>query len=310
MFGFGKNAADAAAEMAGTAGASKVLRVGVYYDGSFLHHVSNYYKYVHERKQRLSLPGLQEFIRAKAAQFEGVENNYAHVVDSHFFRGRFSAQLSQANDKLYLERLFDDVLISEGIAMHYMPVIGNRECGIDVSLALECYERATQGIYDVVALVAGDGDFVPLVTKLNRLGIRVMIVGWTFEYTDSQNGGTHQTTTSQRLIAEATYPVAMHEIMDSPANDNDPLVRRLFVEAAPLPQKIEERRAEGFLTGIVCSMKDGFGFIYCSEYPNNIFFHYTAVTDGKFDDLTEGDNVSFKVETGDRGELATNVRKI
>lgn len=306
MFGFTKGGQ----QQGQAANACKCLRIGVFYDGSFLHHVSNYYKFVHERRQRISIPGIQEFIRVKAAEFEGVEKDFAHIVDSHFFRGRFSAQLSQANDKLFAERLFDDILMSESISMHYMPVSGNKETGVDVALSLECYDGAIRGIYDVVALVAGDGDFVSLVRRLNRLGVRVMLLGWTFEYTDSQNGGTHQTTTSMRLINEATYPIAMHEVMNAPADTRDPLVRQLFVEPTPQPAKTESRLPDGRLTGMVCSLKDGFGFICCDEYPNNLFFHYSAVVDGKFDDLIEGDNVSFTVETGERGDLATGVKKL
>lgn len=306
MFGFVKNQGGQATKPV----SGELLRIGVFYDGSFLHHVSNYYKYVHERRQRISIPGLQEFIRVKAAEMEGVDKSCARIVDSHFFRGRFSAQLSQANDKLYAERLFDDILISENITMHYMPISSNKESGVDVSLSLECYEGACRGMYDVVALIAGDGDFVPLVTKLNRLGVRVMLIGWTFEYTDQQNGGTHQTTTSMRLISESTYPIAMQEVMNAPQDTRDPLVRQLFVEVITQPAVSEGRKADGSLTGMVCSLKDGFGFICCAEYPNNIFFHYSAVVEGKFDDLIEGDQVSFLVENGERGELATNVRKI
>lgn len=307
MFGFTKGEEQ---QQAQPANASRCLRIGVFYDGSFLHHVSNYYKFVHERRQRISIPGLQEYIRSKAAEFEGVRPEFAHIVDSHFFRGRFSAQLSQANDKLYAERLFDDILISEGIAMHYMPVSGNKETGVDVALSLECFDGAMRGMYDVVALVAGDGDFVSLVRRLNRLGVRVMLLGWTFEYTDTQNGGTHQTTTSMRLINESTYPVPMHEVMNSPADTRDPLIRQLFVEPVPQPTKDDVDLPAGHLTGMVCSLKDGFGFICCNEYPNNLFFHYSAVVDGKFDDLIEGDRVSFLVETGERGDLATSVRKM
>lgn len=308
MFGIGKQSNTTTPAVTSGAG-TPLLRIGIFYDGSFLHHVSSYYKFVHERRQRLSMPGLQEFIRAKAAEFEGVDRRHARIVASHYFRGRFPAPLSQANDKLYSERLFDDVLIGEGIQMHYMPVSGNREMGIDVALALECFDESSRGIFDVVALVAGDGDFAPLAQRLSRMGVRVMVVGWTFEYTDAQNGGLHQTTTSMRLISEATYPIAMHEAMNAPVDTPDPLLRQLFVEGA---QQASEagRRPDGSYTGVVCSLKDGFGFINCDAYPNNIFFHYTALVDGKFSDLAEGDNVVFKVENGERGELATNVKKL
>ena len=40
-----------------------LLRIGVFYDGTYFSHVSNYYLYQHERKSRLSISGIHEFIR-------------------------------------------------------------------------------------------------------------------------------------------------------------------------------------------------------------------------------------------------------
>ncbi len=39
------------------------LRVGVFYDGNYLLHASNYYNYIHGRRNRLSINGLHSFIR-------------------------------------------------------------------------------------------------------------------------------------------------------------------------------------------------------------------------------------------------------
>ncbi len=302
----------------------KLLRIGVFYDGGFFHHISNYYRYSHPRRQRISVPGLHEFIRVKAAELEGVDPAYAHVVDAHFFRGRFSAQQTQAREKLYTERLFDDVLMNENVITHYRPIQGNNEVGIDVMLSLECFDLALRGLFDVVVLVAGDSDFVPLVNKLNRLGVRVMLLGWNFEYTDDQ-GALHQTTTSMRLINEVTYPVAMHEIMDVTGTIKNPVIRQLFVDTGigaghygsreddgeDTPQKSEvfEPVPGAVLRGQVCTIKDGFGFIGCPEYPNNVFFHFSAVEGGGFDDLMEGDEVSFSVEIRERGPIAIKVAK-
>ena len=61
------------------------------------------------------------------------------------------------------------------------------------------------------------------------------------------------------------------------------------------------------LKGMVCTLKEGFGFIKCPEYPNNVFFHFSAVTGCAFEDLNEGDLVSFKVEQRDKGPVAKDV---
>lgn len=303
----------------------KQLRIGVFYDGGFFHHISNYYRYAHPRRQRISVPGLHEYVRVKAAELEGVDPAYAHVVDAHFFRGRFSAQQTQAREKLYTERLFDDVLMNENVVTHYRAIQGNNEVGIDVMLSLECFELAMRGMFDVVVLVAGDSDFVPLVNKLNRIGVRVMLLGWNFEYTDDQ-GTLHQTTTSMRLINEVTYAIAMHEVMDVTGTIKNPLVRQLFVDTGIGAGHYGSReddgdemqpRAESYspepgkvLRGHVCTIKDGFGFIGCDEYPNNVFFHFSAVEGCTFEDLMEGDDVDFSVELRERGPIATKVSKV
>ncbi len=306
-----------------TKGEPKLLRIGVFYDGGFFHHISNYYRYAHPRKQRISVPGLHEFIRVHAAEVEGVDPAYAHIIDAHFFRGRFSAQQTLAREKLYTERLFDDVLMNENVATHYRPIQGNCETGIDVWLSLECYDLAIHKQYDMVVLIAGDSDFVPLVRKLNALGIRVMLLGWNFDYTDD-TGGLHQTTTSIRLINEVTYPVAMHEIMDVGEDTRDPILRQLFVEPSTsgphhghdYEEEDDERPTAPPppppppgtpLRGEVCTLKEGFGFIRCPEYPNNVFFHFSAVTGCDFDDLQEGDPVTFRVEQRDKGPVAKDV---
>ena len=42
---------------------NNLTRIGVFYDGNYFLHVSNYYNYSHERKNRLSIAGLHHFIK-------------------------------------------------------------------------------------------------------------------------------------------------------------------------------------------------------------------------------------------------------
>ena len=43
---------------------NKLTRIGIFYDGNFFSHVSNYYLYHHERRARINITGLHEFIGA------------------------------------------------------------------------------------------------------------------------------------------------------------------------------------------------------------------------------------------------------
>ena len=42
---------------------SKMIKIGVFYDGNYFLHVSNYYNYDHPRQRRLSITGLHKFIK-------------------------------------------------------------------------------------------------------------------------------------------------------------------------------------------------------------------------------------------------------
>lgn len=297
----------------------RVVKIGIFYDGGFFHHISNYYRYAHPRKQRISIPGLHDYVRERVAAIEGVAPRCAHVVDSHFFRGRFSAQQTLAREKLYSERLFDDVLMNEGVTTHYLPIQGNSEQGIDVWLSLEAYEMTLLRGYDFLVLIAGDSDFVPLARKVISRGARVMLLGWNFEYTDDV-GTLRQTTTSIRLINEVTYPVMMQDVMN---DAGDSSIKQLFVDqgisareeitkpaaapaaegaAAPAPAAPSER-----LKGIICTVKEGFGFIKCPQFPNNVFFHFSALQNCDFDEIMEGDLVLFSVEQREKGPVAKDV---
>lgn len=320
----------------------RMTKIGVFYDGNYFLHVSNYYNYDHPRKRRLSVAGLHEFITNQVAEKEGTDVAVCRVVDAHYFRGRLSAQEAfQRGQVIYWDRVFDDILMSAGVITHYSPlktVHGRREeKGIDVALALEAYEQASLRDLDVVVLIASDGDYVPLVRKLNSMGTRVMILSWDFEFT-SDNGNMMVTRTSQDLLEEASYPIAMHEVIDNRLQRNDPIVNNIFVptngdsrrqdhpafdkssgkpDGIPEPAKSKEVVFEEPLEGdvgdimisSVLSLKNGYGFI---KYPpNNLFFHYTTVDNVDFNDLLVEDQVEFKLTHNAEGQLvATEVNLI
>ena len=51
----------------------------------------------------------------------------------------------------------------------------------------------------------------------------------------------------------------------------------------------------------------GFGFIDTGT-NNDLFFHSSAVVEGRFDELREGSEVTYQVGQGQKGPCAENVR--
>jgi len=287
----------------------KLLRIGVFYDGNYFAHVSNYYTYEHPRRSRIGVSGLHRFIVHEISRLEGVASNRCRIVDAHYFRGRLSASEAQERNALYRERQFDEVLMREGIVAHYLPVVAGGEKGIDVWLALEALELAMHKRFDVVVLVAGDGDYLPLVRKLNTLGTRVCVLGWDFEYTDSQ-GNPRQTKTAQTLLDEVNYPILMNTLIDDRSRKNDPLMNDLFLpsSAGRSRRSKEEKPAARSRHGVVTALKKGFGFIRDSENGQDLFFHYNSLEDIDFNDLEEGDEVCFEEGRNEHGACAERVR--
>ena len=292
-----------------------LTRIGIFYDGNYFLHVSNYYNYFHPRRKRLNISGLHEFIRTVVARELDAPVPYCKIIDAHYFRGRISAaEASQRGNQLYNDRVFDDILMSEGVVTHYQP-IRNRsgkkeEKGIDVWLALEALELTFYKKFDVLVLITSDGDYVPLIRKLNSLGTKVMVLSWDFEYTDDI-GREVVTRTSQDLLQEVTFPVAMHELINSSPKSQNPLVNTLFAthEYSP-PKHFTTLEGVGEVhEGKAMNMNNGYGFI--QNPPNNLFFHYQDVIDGDFNEIENGDLLEYTIEVNDRGqEVAKNVRKL
>ncbi len=335
--------------------------VGVFYDGNYFNHVSTYYKYSHARRARLSIAGLHRFVRSQIvgpaseeAEGKPVRAHAAHplsrrspreesdalrrcqIVDAHYFRGRLAALEAAAKDSLLNERLFEDVLMKEGVITHSLPLVRRRdqslaEKGLDVWFALEAYELTLLKRYDVIVLVACDRDYLPLVRKLNALGTAVMILGWDFTHTDEM-GVERQTVTSIDLLAEAAYPLAMHEIIEA-ASPDDPVINGLFVEDGnrsregsrpsvpasdgdepaleePTPDPRTDPDRGPALTGTIQTLKEGYGFITTEASFKNLFFSWADLLEVPFDALQVGDRVGYFLGTNFKGECATGVHKL
>ena len=64
------------------------------------------------------------------------------------------------------------------------------------------------------------------------------------------------------------------------------------------------------MNGVIKKKTDkGFGFITVEGQEKALFFHSKSLVDITFDQLNEGDAVSFDVEDSPKGPNAVNVRK-
>jgi len=294
---------------------STLIRIGIFYDGNYFFHVSNYYLYHHARRSRISINGLHQFIMTETARMEKTSAHLCRIVDTHYFRGRISAHDAQARDLLYRERIFEDILMRENVITHYLPLSPDGEKGIDVWLALESFELALHKNFDVLVLIAADGDYLPLVRKLNTVGTRVMVLGWDFSFVD-HIGNERETRTSQALLESATYPIIMSTVIDSPARRNDPVIENLFVKDRnkntpfepdePEPDAVDSEA----LFGTIVTLREGYGFIHPGNGGDNLFFYYGDIVGCDFNDLKENEQITFVQSENERGPCAKNVKRV
>ena len=219
---------------------SPLKRIAVFYDGSFYTNVSNYYRNSHPRAKNISFEGLHDFIRFKVAEKEtGGNTSLCQIVESHFFRGRFSlksvqSQPKDTNKQLESDRFYDQLLMFAGIVTHYFPMNENTtpptEKGIDVWLALEAFDLAIHKRYDVLVLFSGDQDFVPLIRKINSIGTRVMVISVNLSNDGKGVKLPRPISVSQKLIDEASYTIMLDEEINSKKGKGDTLIDNLFVD--------------------------------------------------------------------------------
>ncbi|ESN92067.1 hypothetical protein HELRODRAFT_104068 [Helobdella robusta] len=68
-------------------------------------------------------------------------------------------------------------------------------------------------------------------------------------------------------------------------------------------------RKQSYVGGVVCSMKDNYGFIERADVVKEIFFHFSEF-DGEIDELNLGDDVQFGIQTRNNKDVAVGITKL
>jgi uncharacterized LabA/DUF88 family protein len=216
----------------------KMSRIAVFFDGGFFDKVDKYHRF-YRKHGYLRFAGILGFIRHMVSDYESIARSSCQIVESHYFRGRFATNDMVEAGKLQDFSYIQDELVEAGIIEHYLPPkwtsLGPRERGVDVWLSLEAFDLAVHKRFDVLALVAGDGDYLPLIRKLNGIGIRTMLLAWDFEYEFEAKGERKrvETHTASVLKDACTYEIDMVSMIDDPPKKGgkpDPILAAVLGE--------------------------------------------------------------------------------
>jgi len=263
----------------------KLIRIGIVFDGGYFFRISSYYNYEHARGARIDILGLNNVIRHMVADRENADPKTCHIIESHYFSGRWPADEAEKRNNLLGDRKFEDVLIRAGVTSHFLLLkphkdegATGREKGVDVWLALEAYELASVKHCNVIVLISGDGDQVQLVRKLNSLGARVMVLAWDLNLANGE-----KIRTSQALIDAVTYPIEMAPLIES--RGRDPLIDGLFLPQSTKPDdrkplqpvdRTEGTVQSGTIDNVQSEVPNPYGFITPENGGDNIHFLFSA----------------------------------
>lgn len=306
---------------------NKTLKIGIFYDGNFVNHISDFYLFKHDIHSRLSLKGLQELAIKYISTKENTDSALCKIVDSRIYRARYTAKSAEEKDILYGERVFDDACMYDGIVTHYLPVKKQRgrisENNTNVWLALDAYESSIHKNLDIVVIVSSDTDFKHLIKKLHSLGTRTLLLSWNLEW--EQDGELQVTKTSRDLTEEVTWFIDVAQEFEKNSDE----LKNIFVqkgerdskessnainktklskskiydtrdfdasEQAPEVEYDPSNRIESEIQ----SLKNSYGFIISA--PQNIFFHSKDLINCNYIDLQVGDAVEFQISLKPDGE--------
>lgn len=277
------------------------------YDGGYLRIARQYYRNEHEVGAWLNLNALHDLIVRRIASWMKVPVRLVRVAESHLYAGRPDTDFVRSRGNLMEEVVeFDGSLYAAKIVTHYRrlrpPANGRAvsEKGVDVALSLATYRQVQTGLFDVVVLVAGDADFVPLLDVLQLHKIPVLVVEFEFNYVN-ESGIEVRTGCSEDLKNLATWSINLSEEINQGFKSSGE-IKAMFPSI-----EWQASNHRGRMIGVIIALKSGYGFIKGDDGIDRFFFWGGLASGTSFKDLVEGQHVSFVSESSSRGPSALDV---
>ena len=176
----------------------KKIRVGLFIDGRYFHIINTYYRHVSKHKRNFDLLLLIKQFQKSIAKSLGVEPEDIDISQRHLYIG------IEDSERDYFDVTEGAEYLSAGIISHVLRSIRMdnnklKEKGVDIEMALDAYALACKDKVDVLAVVTGDADFIPLVHKtrdeMKDFFLFYWILGLGIDYKEDIS-------TSRRLVEE------------------------------------------------------------------------------------------------------------
>ena len=186
------------------------MKANLYIDGNFVFHV---YKYVmFGCRKHINWKKFIDYIKIYISD---KENGTEVLVDSKCCFGT-THYIDKNRHDFYTD------IGQAGIMKMENALVGMKEDGVDVRLAVEAVTDYFEKEYDYFVIFAGDGDYVPLVDKMNSKNVKTLLF-----YMDIPE---EKTRTSHALLESVKYKVNFRSLLEARA---EPDIESIFEDVEP-----------------------------------------------------------------------------
>ncbi|MDR2808433.1 MAG: NYN domain-containing protein [Spirochaetaceae bacterium] len=284
--------------------------IGLFFDGRYFYIIYNYY--YNKYKTLINIDKFIDFIRYEISSELKISMAQCEVNVVHFFIGGIAREESEK----HLEEALMKARIGNNIhrsALRQTTKGFYQEKGVDVNLAIEALDDALHKKYDILVLVTGDSDFVPLVSKIKELNIPVYGVCWDNPETDTQahqdfldivtkawlmNEELKSRTTGNPFVSDILQSIPLAQETRSIQNSQSNSARDFDIGTPQLLSREEiEKERESVIIKMIEPARD-FGFIrseqkYFTREWNNYNFSVRELQNRRKEELVEGMRVKF-----------------
>jgi uncharacterized LabA/DUF88 family protein len=218
-------------------------RICVFFDGYWFRLGARYFSFVHPIQRSIDFGGLLAYIQRQTAEALGEKD--CAIIGSHLYLGVPTGR-DVSPEQAKKELAYRDMLRKFNISGHFYDLWTNKE-GIkkekivDEYLTCDAVEMACNRDFDVLALITGDGHYIPMVEKLKEKAIDTVLFWWDLpSYTTVHGIVRNPQRTSEWLLRAVTYNVDLTHIADKRKKTD--LEDNIFVKTGGLTAKSQHRQ--------------------------------------------------------------------
>ncbi len=215
---------------------TKNIRAALFIDGTKFTIINNYYGYVNELKKKFDLPLLFNYFQKTISKSMDIDPRDVVFSHRHLYMGVGDWDKDRFNSEERVE--FSDA----GITTHTSKLKNKKgggfiEKGVDGALMLDAFELVLQDEIDVLVLITGDADFVPLVLKTKKYLKDVFLFYW-----DIDMGDNHTQDISTANDLNASFEMLPEQRTISQAIDMGYLIEKKRVKVFKEEERVEMKK--------------------------------------------------------------------